>query len=214
MLLHGLRASRLSMLDRARMLDRLGYSIVMIDLQAHGESPGKLIAVGHLEKHDARAAVDFARQQHPGEPIAVIGVSLGGAAALLASPLGMDALVLESVYPTIDKAIQNRVAAQIGALAPLPTALLMIQLNPRLGVAAAQLRPIDHLSDVDCPVFIVSGDADRHTTAAETKAMFAAAREPKELWLVEGAAHVDLYARDPKRYEERVAGFLAGSLSE
>ena len=82
-LLHGIRGSRLSMLDRARMLHAAGYATVMIDLQAHGESTGDVITVGHLEQHDVRAAVEFARSEHPNEPIGVLGVSLGGAAALL-----------------------------------------------------------------------------------------------------------------------------------
>ena len=191
-LLHGIRGSRLSMLDRARMLDDLGYSTVMIDLQAHGESPGEHITVGHLEKHDVRAAVEFARREHPNEAIGVIGVSLGGAAALLASPLEIDALVLESVYPNIDDAIHNRVAAKLGPLASIPSALLLVQLKPGLGISSSQLRPIDHISDVDCPVCVISGAADLHTTASETQVMFSAARDPKELWLVDDAAHVDL----------------------
>ena len=97
-LLHGIRSTRLSMLERARILHHAGYSTVMIDFQAHGESPGDAITVGFLEKYDVRAAVQFARTEHPDEPIAVVGVSLGGAATLLASPLDIDAVVLESVY--------------------------------------------------------------------------------------------------------------------
>jgi fermentation-respiration switch protein FrsA (DUF1100 family) len=190
------------------MLREAGYSTVMIDFQAHGESPGEAITIGHLERHDVRAAVEFARRQHPGEPIGVIGVSLGGAAAVLAAPLEIDALVLESVYPSIDAAIHNRVAARLGPLSSLPTALLLVQLRPRLGVWPSQLRPIAHLPDIGCPVYVVSGEADRYTTAKETRAMFAAAPEPKELWLVGGAGHVDLFGADPIEYRRRVVGFL------
>lgn len=68
-LLHPIRGSRLSMLGRARLLNEANYSIVMIDLQAHGESPGKQITFGHLEKHDVRAAIKFARQSYPNQPI-------------------------------------------------------------------------------------------------------------------------------------------------
>ena len=163
------------------MLDDLGYSTVMIDLQAHGESPGKQITVGYLEKHDVRAAVEFARHKHPNEPIGVLGISLGGAAALLASPLDIDAIVVESVYTNINVAIHNRVAAKLGPLASVPSALLILQLEPRLGISPSLLRPIEHVSKVDCPIFIISGAADLHTTAAETEAMFSAARDPKEL---------------------------------
>ena len=207
-LLHPIRGSRLSMLERARLLHGAGYSIVMIDLQAHGESPGKPITFGYLEKHDARAAVEFARQNHPNEPIAIVGVSLGGASALLASPLGIDALVLESVYPSITAAVHNRVAARLGPFSAIPAELLLIQLEYRLGISPAQLRPIDHLPNVDCPVFMISGTEDRHTTATETKVMFSVALQPKELMLVDGAAHADLYRVSPVEYRTRVLRFL------
>lgn len=211
-LLHGIRGSRLAMLDRARMLHRLGYATVMIDFQAHGESPGDRITVGHLEQHDVHAAVEFARREHPQEPIGVIGVSLGGAAALLASPLDVDALVLESVYPTIHDAIHNRVATQLGPLSWIPASLLLVQLEPRLGVSSDTLRPIDHMADVGCPVCVVSGTDDLHTTEAETRAMFSAAAAPKQLWLVDGASHEDLLQNDPGGYRQQVVGFLGEQL--
>lgn len=207
-LLHGIRGSRLSMLERARMLHTGGYSIVMIDFQAHGESFGQQITIGHLEQHDVRAAVEYARERHPAEPIGIIGVSLGGASAVLASPLGIDALILESVYPDIEAAVQNRVAAKLGPLAYIPSQLLLVQLGPRLGVATSQLRPIDRMAAIGCPVFVLSGSEDLHTTAAETRRMFAVARKPKLLWLVDNAAHVDLLATSPDEYRTRVLRFF------
>jgi uncharacterized protein len=207
-LLHGIRGSRVGMLTRARFLYELGYSSVLIDLQAHGESRGEYITAGHLEQHDARAAVEYARREHPNEPIGLIGVSLGGAAALLASPLNIDAMVVESVYTDIGDAIHNRVAARLGALADIPSALLRMQLSPRLGISPSQLRPIDHIADVGCPVFIVSGMEDLHTTKSDTEALFERAIEPKELWLMQGAAHVDLLEYSTEDYEQRIADFF------
>ncbi len=207
-LLHPIRGSRLSMLERARMLHAEGYSIVMIDLQAHGESPGKRITVGYLEKYDVRAAVGFARQLHPNEPIGVVGVSLGGASALLASPLGIDAAVLESVYPTFTGAVHNRVAMRLGPLSFVPAELLLLQLRPQLGISDTQLRPIDHIPNGGCAVLIMSGKEDRHTTESETREMFSVAGKPKELWLIDGASHVDLYHASPEDYKARVIRFL------
>ena len=180
----------------------------MIDLQGHGESSGEAITIGYLEKHDIRAAVAFARNEHPGEPVAVIGVSLGGAAAVLGSPLDIDALVIESVYPNVSDAIGNRVSAILGPFAAIPTALLTVQLKPRLGISPSQLRPIDFMSKLECPVFVLSGTQDVHTTEQETLAMFDTAVEPKELWLVDGAAHVDLQQHVPEEYRKRVLSFL------
>lgn len=207
-LLHGIRGNRRAMLPRARMLGELGYSTILIDLQSHGESTGDRIMLGHQEKHDVRAGVEYARQQFPGQRVGVIGVSLGGASALLASPMDIDALVIESVYPTIEKAIENRVRAAIGPLAPIPAKILLIQLKPRLGVEPNQLRPIDGMAKVECPVFVLSGQEDTHTTADETIQMFELASSPRQHWLVPGAGHVDLMEFDPTEYRFRVGHFI------
>lgn len=207
-LVHGIRGSRLTMLERARLLHASRFATVMIDLQAHGESTGDSITIGHLEKHDVRAAVEYARRKHPSQPIGLVGVSLGGAAAVLASPLDIDALVIESVYPDVDAAIHNRVSARLGPVAAIPSELLLVQLGPRLGISRSELRPIDQISKVDCPVLVASGTADLHTTVSETRAIFNAARQPKELHLFDGAGHVDLLRFEPVEYRDQIIGFL------
>lgn len=114
-LMHGIWENRLRMVPRARVLHGEGYAVLLFDLQAHGESPGRRITFGRLESLDAAAAVRFVRDHLPGGRIGVIGTSLGGAAALLGpDPLAVDALVLESVYPDIDAALANRLRAAPG----------------------------------------------------------------------------------------------------
>ncbi|MFO0941266.1 MAG: alpha/beta hydrolase [Pirellulales bacterium] len=207
-LLHGIRGSRLDMVDRSRMLQRHGYSTILIDLQAHGESSGEIITLGYREKFGVKAAVQFAKNQYPGQKIAVIGCSLGGASALLAGPLDIDALVIEAVFPTINQAIENRVAANLGILSGIPSWLLKVQLEMRLGISRDQLCPIEKIDQVDCPVFIISGSEDRHTTVVETEQLFARAHQPKQLWIVDEAAHVDLFGHAPDLYEVNVLNFL------
>ncbi len=209
-LMHGVRANRLSLVDRARLLRGAGYSVLLFDFQAHGESPGEAITFGYLESRDARAAVDFVRRRIADQPVAAIGSSLGGAAALLANPpLPIDGLVLESVYTTVEEATENRLRIRFGALGPPLAPLLTAQLRPRLGIPASSLRPIDHIGRVRCPVLILSGLRDEHATPEQTRALFAAAREPKQLWMVPEARHVDLYRFAPEEYRERVLRFLS-----
>ncbi len=103
LLLPGIRANRLSMVDRARFLSRAGYSVLLIDFQATGETKGDHITFGWKESRDVLAAVNFIRQIDPTARVAIVGSSLGGVAALLATPpLKVDALILEEVYPTIE----------------------------------------------------------------------------------------------------------------
>ena len=156
--------------------------------------------------------MEFARKKNPTHQVAVLGRSLGGAAALLGSPLEIDALVLESVYSTINDATFNRLSRRIGPLAYIVSPLLTAQLPIRLGISLDELRPIDHISNVGCPVLVMSGSLDERTTAAETNAMFAAAKAPKELVMFPNAAHVDLYSNDRKTYEQSLLAFLNRSL--
>ena len=211
-LLHPIRADRRSMLGRAKLFVQAGYSVVLLDHQAHGESTGDKITMGHLEGDDVRAAVEFVRRRKPSERIGVVGRSLGGAAAVLASPLDVDALVLESVYSSIDRAVVNRVSRKLGPLANVVTPLLMWQLKPRLGIGRAALRPLDRMASLECPVLIVAGDRDEHTTLTETQSMYSAAREPKELLIFEGAAHVDLLRYDAETYAAKVLAFLSRNM--
>lgn len=210
LLLHGVRGNRLQMQARARWLQRQGIATLLVDLPSHGESEGERITFGRHEALGAEAALAWLRQRSPGERIGAIGVSLGGAALLFAQRQPeLDALVLESVYPTIDDAVRARLAMRVGdaasrALAPL----LLVQVPLRLGFGIDQLRPVDAIAAVQAPLLVISGTEDLHTRWTETEALFAAARAPKALWPVKGAAHVDLHAFEPAAYEARLLPWL------
>ena len=209
LLLHGVRGSRLQMLSRARWLHGAGYSVLLIDFQAHGERTGTQISFGLKESQDAAAALQFLHAKAPGEKVAAIAMSLGGAAALLGEqPLPVDALVLESVYPTIDEAVEDRLRIRLGGVAPLVAPLLLWQSKLFLGVSTQRLRPIDHTGEVACPVFVIHGAEDQHTTIDEAKRLFDNAPETKTFWMVDGAAHQDLYAFATEEYQRRVSTFI------
>ena len=213
LLLHGVRSDRTQMLARARFLQRQGYAVLLIDLPAHGESVAAHITYGVNESQGVGVALDFLARSFPNERIGMIGVSLGAASAVLSSPVKPpDAMVLESMFPTIDEAVSNRLRHYLGPAGGWLTPLLLWQMPLRLGISTQQLRPIDALAAMRTPVLIASGDMDRSTTLAETHRLYAAAREPKELWIVQGAGHVDLEAFDPATYEKTISTFLANHL--
>jgi len=184
----------------------------MIDFQGHGESTGDAITMGFRERHNARSAIEFVHNRNPNHKIGVVGWSLGGAATLLAMPVEIDALVLESVYPTLVEAVNDRITMRTGPLKYVLAPALLWQLQPRLGFSADDLRPIDYLQDVDCPVLIASGDQDLHTPLAETQRMFNAALAPKELVIFGGATHEDLLAFDREKYTTEVVDFMTSHL--
>lgn len=213
-LMHGIRANRLQLVDHARFLFHAGYSVLLFDFQAHGESVGKHITVGYLESRDATAAVNFIRLKFPNKQICVDGISMGGAAAVLAEPpLPVNAMILESVYPTLEQAVTDRLVIRFGWFGKFGTPFLVWQLKPRLGISSDDLRPIKRVGQISIPKFFIAGTNDRNTTVQESKDLFAVAAEPKQLWLIDGAAHVDMLAFAKDEYERRVLDFLAQNLN-
>ena len=213
LLLHAVRADRSTMVSRAQLLMKNGFSVLLIDLQGHGETPGEAITLGYRESQDVVAARDWIKLAAPGRKIGVVGCSLGGASVLLApQPSGFDAVVLEAVYPRIARAAENRIRIHFGFFAPVLTPLLLMQLEPRLHITAADLEPIRSIHRLGAPVLIAAGSKDEHTTLEESQELFDTASQPKSLWVVEGAQHQDLLAYDGQRYEKNVVGFLRKTL--
>ena len=215
LLLHGVHANRLAMLPRARWLHDLGYSVLLIDFQAAGESDGKAVTFGYRESQDAGAGLDWLKLQAPGERIGVIATSIGGAAVLLAEPtLQADAIVLEQVYPTIQDALRDRLSLHLGSAGPWLTQPLLVTMHAMLGIDPEQLRPIDHIGEMAAPILLIAGDADRHTRLNESRAMYAAAGAGSRLWIVPGARHVDLYRYAGDAYRQLVGDFLGTTLQK
>jgi fermentation-respiration switch protein FrsA (DUF1100 family) len=212
LLLHPLRGNRGVMVTRARFLHRAGFTVLLVDLPAHGESVGNRITFGARESAGAQAALAYLHRAAPGERVGALGASLGGASLLLGpgEPAAnhADAVVLEGVYPTIGEAVADRLRIRLGSLGPPLAPLLVWQLRPQIEVGAEELRPIDRVRRLRVPLLVIVGEADRHTTLAESRRLFATAPEPKALWVVPHAPHGDLYASAPAEYERRILAFF------
>jgi pimeloyl-ACP methyl ester carboxylesterase len=211
LLLHGVRASRASTAPAAAWLAGLGYAVLTIDFRGHGGSDMAERSFGLREASDARSAFDWLKRRQRGARVAVIGNSLGGAAALLgpSGPLPADALVLQAVYPDIRRAIRNRIADRLGAApAYLLEPLLSFQSKPRFGVMPGDLSPLEAVRRYRGPVFVIGGEDDRYTPPDETRALFAAAPGPKRLWLVPGRGHAAMGDLGDGAWRSRVADFL------
>lgn len=210
LLVHSIRSNRVEMLSRARFLTAQGYHTLLIDLQAHGETPGKRITFGARESENVAAAVDYLRRLFPHERIGAIGVSLGAAAIVLAEhDLRLSAVILESLHPTIEEAVENRLRLFLGEPGVWFLPVLLFQISVFTGVPIDALSPIEQINNLNSPVLIISGTNDNHTTVPETERLFAAAREPKELWIVPGAGHFNMHDYAGKAYEREVLDFLS-----
>lgn len=215
LLLHGNGASRAAMASTARVLASQGYATLAIDFRGHGQSDSAPHSFGLRESRDAEAAFRWLKAKQRGGRIAVAGLSLGGASALIGDngPLPADALVIEAVYPDIRHAIRNRIAA-FTTMGPawLIEPLLSVQAKPRFGVWPSRLSPLAAASGYRGPVLVIGGGADRYTPPDETKALYAAFPGPKRLWFFPRRAHAGVGDISDAAYRTQLLAFLQATI--
>ncbi|HMI59086.1 MAG TPA: alpha/beta fold hydrolase [Gemmatimonadaceae bacterium] len=211
LLLHGNGASRMQTADNAAWFAERGYAALAIDFRGNGESAPSAHSFGFKESRDARAAFDWLKQQQHGARVGVIGISMGGAAALLGDdgPLSADALVLQAVYPDIRHTIRNRMASMISRVpAIIFEPLLSYQSRLRFGVWPSRLSPIDALARYRGPVLVIGGASDPFTPPDETTRMYDAVQGPRTLWLVPGESHEGISDLRSAEYRDKVLSFF------
>jgi uncharacterized protein len=145
---------------------------------------------------DAEALFDAIRARHPGQPLAVIGRSLGsGVATHLASVRDVERLVLVTPFDSLVKVAQSHFGL-------FPVHWLMQDRYESLAkVQAGQLR---------APTLVVIADDDEVVPAARGEALAAGFPAGQvEVLRLPGAQHnsIDLFPA----YLDRVAAFLAAS---
>ncbi len=108
-LVHGIHANRTYLLPQARLLSEAGYHVLLIDLRGHGNSEGNLMTYGYSEALDVAATIDYALVLPEVEQIAVVGHSLGAAAAVRAAATDdrVKAIVIQSSYSSLSQAIDD-----------------------------------------------------------------------------------------------------------
>ena len=214
LMLHGYGASKEDLLDMAQALHAQGsFHLLLVDGRGHGASGGTMISFGHREILDVRAALDFIAS-HPDcrdLPIGCLGISMGGAIALLAAAQWQEirAVVTDSTYADLGRTIA-RLQWATYHIPRVPLGQMAIWgAQLRLGCRMRKLSPVTVIGKVSPrPVLLIHGTKDPTIPHEDARRLYGAAREPKELWLIEGAEHVAGFYLHPKEYPQRIIRFF------
>jgi uncharacterized protein len=213
---HGIGGNRELSMREAQLLYANGYGMLLFDLRACGTSSGEIASMGYWEALDVEAAFAFLASQPEVNPdqIVVYGSSMGGATAIRALPQIPTArgLIVESSYASMLDLMGDGVRRQTG-LPSFPFAQLITWLTGReSGANLFEMNPETDIAQIHVPVLIMHGTIDGTIPVAHGERLYAAANEPKELWLVEGAGHGGLIYTDPQGFAAHVLPFLEGVL--
>ena len=203
---------RASSQQRAKLLARHGYGVLLFDRRGEGDSEGDPNLFGWQGERDIHAAVTYLHGRPDVDPerIGGIGLSVGGEMMIEAaaeSP-ALKAIVSEGAS---SRSVRDELANGSGwseiignGVATLATAIFTDNLPP---AALKSLVP-----QISGAVFFVYGQNGQPAERPANRSFYALARGPKEIWEVPESGHIGGVDAQPREYERRVVGFFDRTL--
>jgi uncharacterized protein len=196
------------------MLARHGYGVLLFDRRGEGDADGRPEGFGWNFDKDIKAAVGYLKTRPDVDRTRIggIGLSVGGEMLLQTAAQTRDlaAVVSEGAGSRVfseEMADMSGAGKWIGApMLAVKTASVALFSDTRPPANLETLIP--RISPR--PVFLIN--ALHNDVDNKAPEYFAAAREPKEQWLVPKGGHVGGISAMPGEYERRVVGFLDRAL--
>ena len=82
------------------------------------------------------------------------------------------------------------------------------QFRPFRIFSRCRLDTVRHLRGHRFPVLVLHGDQDKTVPLEQGRRLFEMLTGPKDLWVVEGADHVNIHRIQPDDYRQRILGFV------
>jgi pimeloyl-ACP methyl ester carboxylesterase len=219
-IVHGYGDAKVGGIAWAPLLISLGFSVLAIDLRAHGESEGKNCTAGFWERHDLNQVLDQLRADRGDavRQIILFGVSLGAAvcAATAATRQDISAVILECPF-----ADYYRAAAYLAGRMGAPIFLFRkfsLRVAEWIGRCDfAQVAPVKMIPRISAPLMLIQSGDDPFVTPADASELRVAllsrpAQSISVHWGLEGVHHVVGLCDDPQGYNNRITDFLAQAL--
>lgn len=206
--LHGNAGNVSGHFQHVAWLPAAGWNVFCFDYRGYGKSQGRTTRQGTV--NDAHGALDYllSRPELASDCIVAFGQSLGGAVGIVlaAQRREIRAIAVDGAFDDY-----RRVAFHHVMRNPL---LLVVGFWVPWLLMDKGLDPIDYVGRIaPRPILIVQGTKDRVVSAKMAERLHAAAGEPKELWLVEGADHYEALRDLPHLSQPRLLRFFETALT-
>jgi alpha-beta hydrolase superfamily lysophospholipase len=212
MTVHGAGGNREEFMAELRMLHEAGYPVLMFDCREQGESDGhrRGISLGVREHRDVESAVRYFKNNYGLNKVVAFGCSQGAASSILAAAedRNVDGVIAEASFLRIEELAKFNIQHLRPDLPISYVDLIAYFVAWRMGARGAP-GPVDVIGAIaPRPVLLMQGNADNEVPPHDAEALYQRAREPKSIWIGEGAGHCELRERYPDRYRQHVMAFL------
>jgi len=196
----------------ARELSRAGYDLFLFDFRGHGESGGTFTSVGQHEQKDLHGAIDWVRKQgRPGQPVALLGFSMGASTSLMVAAADPEVagVVADSPFSNLYEYLQEN----LSVWSDLPdfhfTPTILAIMPPLLDVDPASVDPLTAVNRIyPRPILFIHSVEDGSIPYTESERMWRQHPDRFQFWKADAGDHVKVYETYPREYIERVTAFF------
>ncbi|WP_295901277.1 alpha/beta hydrolase [uncultured Bdellovibrio sp.] len=180
-----------------------GYNYFIFDYPGYGLSTGKPTPESTVEA--GMAAAEWLHLKKDSRPLIIYGHSLGGAVALrtveeIKDTVPIRNVIIEASFASYRGMARNVLSRRWWTWAFQPITYLVIS-DDYAPKSLADISPI--------PLLFIHGNEDVAVELKNTERMFKEAKEPKEMWVIPGGHHGDLYEIRNGELREQFLSYLA-----
>lgn len=190
-----------------------GCSVLYAEQRGQGNSGGRYMGLGALERQDCVDWARWAEKQADGLPIYLAGVSMGATTVLMAAGLGLPASVrgiLADCGFTSPQDIGRHILEKnlhLSCDRRINTADIMCRRKNGMGICSCSA--VEAMRKNKLPVLFVHGAKDSFVPVSMTYENYNACAGPKELLIIPEADHGMSYYLEPERYQQALKAFWA-----
>ena len=214
--LHGLKDNRVGMLDYADIFLLHGYSVLIPDARAHGESGGTVASYGVFEADDIRRWLDWmTANQHPG-CVYGFGESMGAAQLLQTLPVAPQfcALAVECPFSTYRETVYDRMGQPfhlgpwVGRTILWPAVeSAFLYARWQYGLDMERVSPEDAVAVSKVPVLLIHGQSDENIPLRHS-IRIVERRKDVALWKVPNTGHSNAIDTAPQELQTRLISWF------
>lgn len=210
---HGYKGNGETMSSYAKMFYDLGFNVLLPDDRAHGQSAGRYISFGWLDRLDYQEWLKRVVNRLGNQvKIVLFGVSMGGATVEMMSgeklPPQVKCIIADCGYSSIKDELAYLLKKQYH-LPEYPIYPLVSTISRhRLGFYLGDVSSTEQLAKNKLPIFFIHGEKDDYVPSYMALENYQATKAPKDLWIVDNATHAESFWINPQDYRDHVVHFL------
>lgn len=189
-----------------------GYNVLLVDNRAHGQSEGKYVGFGVLDRLDLRNWVKYVINRFGSNvQIFLHGISMGAATVLMASsivPKNVRGIIADCGFTSVYE-IFEYVLKRDYHLPKFPIIYLTnIMSKIRAGYGYKDVNTTAEIARSDIPILFIHGENDEFVPLWMTMKNYSHCKAYKELFIVRESEHAESHYIDKKGYERRILTFI------